>query len=173
MTLAGHEDREPDVPPCDSLAEGIVLFHMRYWPEDLDAYDLAPLLVFPEHRHLLRTMQTARIRSMGQPWSSFYIAWMEECQIVSPSLDTVLDTVVADQWTWHMNRLRANPDAPEIDARLHDWRWWVERLQRVAVARQLVDDAQQIAARAWRGDVDGARAVVRDIRFRDVVRVDV
>lgn len=173
--LTGHEDREPDVPPCDSLAEGIVLYHMLYWPDDLAQCDLEPLMVFPEHQRLLAAMQAARARTAaGQAWSEFYIAWMAECEKISPHLDAVLDTVVADHWTWHMNRVRDDPDSAVIDVRLHDWRWWLARLQRVAAARQLVEDAHQIAARAWRGDVDGARAVVDRIdRRREKVRIEV
>jgi hypothetical protein len=55
-----------------------------------------------------------------------------------------------------------------------DWDWWLARLQQVARARRLIEDAQRMAECAWRGDVDGALEVVgRATRERVPIRVDV
>jgi len=180
MERLGLEDRDPDIPPCDALAEAIVLLGALNEPERyLDGVDLEPLLVFPEHRTLLRLMRWVRAQTVGQRWSAFYVRFWDTCERRQPGLAKVLDyDLLSGSWRhWIDRRLNIDERPPsEIlgPGHLLNYGWWLERLRRVAAARRLIEDAQHIAAAAWRGDVDGAYAAADRIRIlRPVVRVDV
>lgn len=174
MRLLGLEDRASDTPPCDSLAEAIVLHGLLYRPYNLARYDVRPLLVFPEHRVCLAAMVRAyAITGEDAPWGRFYMRWMDELERLRPGcghlLVTMLDTVADDESTWRWARYEeTRDDEPSDSIHDHDWNWWLERLKRVAEARRLIQSAQDIVDRAWRGDVDGAYAAVPTRPLPDV-----
>lgn len=187
----GLEDRESDVPPCDSLAEAIVLSALLCHPELIPQYsaEVRPLLVFPEHRLLLTAIERAYAatpRVAGEPWSRWIARvearWlMQECERAAPGRGWIMADLIAPcgpieaKYQWEMRRwqeLRERfPEAAPCDFD-HPWTWWLERLKKVSACRRIVDEAQEAAALAWRGDLDGASAVVRRMDAgRSVVRV--
>jgi hypothetical protein len=189
----GLEDRDAETPPCDSLAEAIVLSALLRAPEliPLHSVEIRPLLVFPEHALLLTALERAYAatpRRDSEPWSRWSARvearWMtRECETVAPGRGWVLAEMISPYgpidatMTWRMRRWREVqdrfPDAAPCDFD-RPWTWWLSRLHAVAEARQLVAAGHRIVERAWRGDVDGASAVILDLRQRrSVVRIDV
>jgi hypothetical protein len=161
MTLlerTGLENRAPDSPPCDSLAEGVLLSYvLHHAPSKVVECDLLPLLVFPEHRLLWQVMQ--RVYRADETHEQFYLRWLNEAERTQQGLSDVLSGV-GESWSrWQAHRLTLGPVGYGSVSTM-DWDWWLARLQQVATARRLIEDAQRMAEFAWRGDVDGALGIV-------------
>lgn len=164
MPHVALEDRDPAIPPCDSLAEAIVLLWLLEHPRNLQQYDVRPLLVFPEHRVCLDAMQSAHDTEPGQPWGRFYVRWVDELERAMPghsaALEDLLLSVADDSYAWRWARYDEDHDHTPQPIRAsdysHDWHWWLERIKRIAEARRLIASAQEIAERAWHMDLDGA-----------------
>lgn len=177
VQYVGLEDRDPETPPVDVLAEAIVLLGIVEQPQRLDAVDLAPLLVTPEHRLILQAIHAARIATVGQRWSDFYLRWFAECEQRLHGLADVIDYRLVDKsWQRWMRTRHDRADLRPYDPSGHisNYAWWLDRLRRVAAARYIIDRSQRAAERAWRGDVDGAVQAIGSIRQqRAEIRVDV
>lgn len=164
MTHTALEDRDPATPPCDSLAEAIVLEGILSHPERL-VHDVRPLLVFPEHRVCLDAMHRAYNAAPDAPWGRFYIRWLGELERAMPGHGAELETLLLDvgneasrwRWTRYDEDRVAHVNASDYS---HDWQWWLDRLKLIAEARRLIASAQEMAERAWRCDVDGAYAAI-------------
>jgi hypothetical protein len=166
------ETRPADVPPIDALAEAIVLSYvLHHAPQKVVECDLLPLLNFPEHRLLWQVMQ--RVYRADETHEQFYLRWLNEAERTQHGLSDVLSGV-GESWSrWQAHRLTLGPVGYGSVSTM-DWDWWLARLQQVARARRLIEDAQRMAECAWRGDVDGALEVVgRATRERVPIRVDV
>lgn len=151
------EDRAPDVPPCDALAEAVVLSYVLYhYPAKVVECELLPLLVFPEHRQLFQAMQHAY--RADESHAQFYVRWLNEAERMQPGLSNVLDGLGASWSHWQARNLERDAGLGSVSTM--DWEFWLARLRQVAAARRLLEDAQRMAERAWRGDVDGAFEVV-------------
>jgi hypothetical protein len=162
MTLlerTGLENRAPDIPPCDALAEAILLSYVLYHrPEHLVECDLLPLLVFPEHRLLWQVMQ--RAYRPDETHAQFYLRWLNEAERTQRGLSDVLSGV-GESWSrWQAHRLEHDTTGCESVSTI-DWDWWLARLQQVATARRLIDENQRTMERLWSGDVDGALDLMR------------
>jgi hypothetical protein len=169
---AGMENRAPDVPPCDALAEAVLLSYvLHHTPAKVLECDLLPLLVFPEHRAIWRVVQ--RVYRPDESHEQFYLRWLNEAERTQPGLSGVLSGV-GESWSrWQAHRL-AHDTTGYASVSTTDWDWWLARLRQVAAARRLIEDAQRMAERAWQGDVAGAlEAVGRATRERSPVRVEV
>lgn len=163
MQHAGLEDREPEVPPVDSLAEGVVLdWLLMVEPERIPSLDLDGLLVFKEHRQIWACMRQAWAqRQPDELWADFYLRWFNAAERTHRGLADVVLPVEAARSEWEHRRGREDSDRGGfrgLAVHSHGFEWWLERLRRVAAARRLLEDAQRMAERAWRGDVDGALA---------------
>jgi hypothetical protein len=156
-THVALEDRAPEVPPCDALAEAVVLSYvLHHAPQKALECDLLPLLVFPEHREIWQAMR--RVYRADESHERFYLRWLNEVERVRPGLSEVLLSI-GDSWSrWQHKRLERDPLCRSVSTL--DFDWWYARLQQVARARRLIEDAQRVAECAWRGDVDGAIEVV-------------
>lgn len=168
----GLENRDPETPPRDALAEAIVLSYVLYHcPAKVVECDLLPLLNFPEHQQLFRVMQ--RVYRADETHEQFYLRWLNEAERTQKGLSDVLSGV-GESWSrWQAHRLEHDTRGYESVSTM-DWDWWLARLQQVATARRLIEDAQRMAECAWRGDVDGALEVVgRATQERSPIRIDV
>lgn len=159
MQHVGLEDRASDVPPCDSLAEAVVLAYvLHHAPEKVVGCDLLPLLTFPEHRAIWRVMQ--RVYRPGESHERFFVRWLNEAEREQPGLSEVL-LDIGNSWSlWQDNRLERDSERYRSVSTM-DWDWWFTRLRQVATARRLFDENQRSAERLWRGDVEGALDVMR------------
>lgn len=162
--------RALDAPPCDSLAEAVVLTRLMQHPDWISRYDVGRLLCFPEHRWIWQGMQ--RVRRAGT--TDFFARWLRDAQEHHPEhwLNLVDVLYPPDEVARGWEEYEAGDD-PRRSSYDHPFEWWLKRLQRIAEARQLIRDAQRVAEHAWREDVDGARVVAAGMRGREVVRVEV
>lgn len=166
------DGRSRDAPPCDALAEALVLSRLITDPTLIDRYDIDPLLVFPEYRWCWQALRGVRSRYRGTDWDQFFRLWIEELDIVRPgkawNLWFLIQHAIASEQAraWQL----AGAGTPVY----HGIDWWVARLQHVAESRQLISAAQQIAERGWVEDVDGAtRIAAKAAGIGKSVRVDI
>jgi hypothetical protein len=163
MTLlerTGLENRAPDSPPCDSLAEGVLLSYvLHHAPSKVVECDLLPLLVFPEHRLIWEVMQ--RAYRPDETHAQFFLRWLNEAERTQPGLSGVLSGVGESWARWPAHRLELDPASYESVSTM-DWDWWLARLDRVGTARRLLEKNQRTTEHLWRGDVDGALAVMKE-----------
>lgn len=165
------------VPPCDSLAEAIVLEHFFWLPQDMAGRNLRPLLVFPEHRLLLTAIESAYAEN--QEWLKFWPRFWRHCERLAPGrgrqLGMLLINAYDDEMAWGWHRYDEQRDVdPRLTVHIHHWTWWYARLERVHEARQMIDAAHRMAERAWRVDTDGARAAMMALTPRPAeITVDI
>jgi hypothetical protein len=148
--------RAPDAPPCDSLAEAIVLHHLLIHPDLIGTVDLAPLLVFKEHQWCWQAMVRAHMRYPEMDCGDFWQPWLAELERLAPSKsldlwDLLTHAAGEDQSArvWEEHGLRGS-QAGVMAAHAHDFNWWVERLKSITEARRGVQAAQRVAERWWR-----------------------
>jgi hypothetical protein len=159
--------RDIEAPPQDALAEAIVLRDLLDYPELIGQYDLAPLLVYPEHRQLWAAMARVHMRTPNLSMGEFYVAFLRELHASHPrqwrALSALMDDVYIDEDRWRQQQYENDPSRGTADFDMgrhhHDLAWWFQRLEDCAEARGLISAAQQIAERAWSVDLEGARRV--------------
>jgi hypothetical protein len=176
--------RAPDAPPCDSLAEGIVLHHLLIHPELIGTVDLAPLLVFPEHVWCWQAMVRTRAGRPDLDCGDFWKPWLAELEQLAPGKSLNLwdllsraagDDMAARRWQCVKRYGTVLGVMAEHD---HHYYWWLARLRSIAEARQGIAAAQRIAEGFWRipdGDFSGsdALAILHRAVQRRPIRVDV
>lgn len=153
--------RAPEAPPCDSLAEAIVLNHLLHNHDLIDNIDLSHDLVFPEHRSLWQALMVVRQRSSDLSFGAFYLAWLDELELGHPGRSFALSELlmVGDvelDRGWADYRHANRDDLCRRDYH-HGFDWWLARLRKVAAARQMIKAAHDAVERAWHEDLDGAR----------------
>lgn len=144
------------------MAEAVVLSRLLQFPERIDGCDLEPMLVFPEHRLIWRSLQAVRREYPQADRQAFFGCWLSHIQEQWNLVD-----LVQDRREWERaeeerdNARHADPSGfdPAWSSYYHTLDEWLARLRRIAEARGLISAAQRMAERAWREDVDGAREV--------------
>jgi len=165
----------PDVaptesPPSDAAAECALLAMCELYPALVGSlHGLGDLLVFPEHRAIWQAMCAVYLRLDHPDVAEFYIALREElCARVCP-----VNHRGSREQCDGFRYLRVLDFGEHANPK--DIAYWLARLDRVRVCRQIISDAQEQAEKAWRLDVEGAvRVAVRVCtRGQSVVRVDI
>lgn len=179
--------RAPEQPPADSWAEETLLSECVFRPELLDALDVDSELQFREFRAIWRAMKQARRHEAPD---GFYVAVVraleqQECSGAhDPEWHSVIvaerergletDHPLSAWWGCRAHRLMAlltSGYPTELSDAVVGLA--LSRLHRATEARTLATLAQEVAERAWRGDVRGAQAAVARMPRREVIRVDV
>jgi hypothetical protein len=152
-----HDQRSPDAPPCDALAEAMALDHLTFCCyERFDTVDLEPLLVFPEHVWLWRTATRVKARMTDPRGAAFFLEYLAEIRRTHTRAEAVVNLVLyarerATERGFDDYAQVADDDprlAPHL--RAHDLDYWLARLERIAEARRGIRAAQEIAERYWR-----------------------
>jgi hypothetical protein len=161
-----------DAPPADAAAECALLAMCEFYPALVGSlHGLGELLVFPEHRSIWRAMSRVYIRApSGAPdVVDFWLGVQDELCTELCGDGQAHEHDRENCTGWRTLRVldfgeHANPkDIP----------YWMARLERVHEARRLIDLAQQVAERAWRMDLVGARVATNRMQPRSVVRVEI
>jgi hypothetical protein len=171
--------RDIEAPPQDALAEAIVLRDLLDYPELIGQYDLAPLLVYPEHRQLWAAMARVHMRTPNLSMGEFYVAFLRELHASHPrqwrALSALMDDVYIDEDRWRQQQYENDPSRGTADFDMarhhHRFAWWYQRLEDCAEARRGIAAAQEMAERYWRLDIAGARAAVRLLPKPEPIRV--
>ena len=155
--------RAYDAPPCDSLAEAVVIDYLTLHPEMIGTVDLGPLLVFPEHRALWQALVRAHMRmpdacnpvlsDPGPPnYAEFILLWRAELQQSHPNDWLRLIELLGHQSDLESHRAAEDAEACRGDflAQFHAFEWWLERLRAIHEARLGIQAAQRIAEGFWR-----------------------
>lgn len=157
-----------DAPPSDAAAECALLTMCEIYPEQVGTLRLDGLLVFPEHRTIWQAMCRVHMRSPGLDVAEFYIALRREMCAALCKQDHRGDREHCGGW-----RTLRVLDFGEHCNPFKDIPYWLGRLERVRDARQLIDQAQRAAERAWSRDAEGARAILSRVGKSAPIRVDV
>jgi hypothetical protein len=165
--------RPPDAPPTDSAAEAAMLWLLLVCPELVGQVDLGPLLWCGEHEAIWRAMTRVRARRGVLDVAEWWVALrgqLHDDVCRGEPLET--HYIAADGgWQWRCQGWRywnVLQDA-ELPNR-YDLGPWLVRLERAAEARRLISAAQEMAVRAWRGDNEGALAILDRIRRKEASR---
>jgi hypothetical protein len=165
--------RPPDAPPTDSAAEAAMLWLLLVCPDMVGTIDLGPLLWCPEHRAIWRAMGRVRARRGVLDVAEWWLALrgqLHEDVCRGEPLET--HYVAADggwQWRclgWQYWNVLASAELPNR----YDLAPWLERLERAAASRELISSAQDMAVQAWRGNNQGALAIVDRIHRKEASR---
>ncbi len=147
-----------DAPPSDSTAECALLQMCELYPERIGSLRLDGLLVFPEHQAIWRAMCRTHLRTPELDAGNFYVTLRQEmCAMLCRGADHARDREHCVGFRY----LRVIDFGEHANPK--DIPYWLARLERVRDARGLISDAQQIAEKAWRLDVGGARGVATRI----------
>lgn len=157
------DQRVEGAPPCDALAEGLVLLHLLLHPDQIGTVDLKGLLVFREHRDLWDALR--RTYAAG-PYATDPFENTARFQI---AFNADLERVHGERYERYMDLVyraseteahRADEDASErphhepgflaFSEYFHGFDWWLRRLQRIAEARRGIQAAQEIAEGFYR-----------------------
>lgn len=166
--MSDRLDRDWALPPQDLLAEAIVLRGFLLRPQQIDLYpEVGPLLWHLPHRQLWEVMQRVQARNVMVDYGHFDLELLRELRRVYPhrALDLwqLLDGVLDDQAAWQMQQYRAALERGERGVLPTDFHypfiWWLERLRMCALARDLINQAQEVAEYAYRLDVAGAQRI--------------
>jgi hypothetical protein len=147
--------RDWQAAPHDPLAEAVVINAFMFVPERIHQYpEVADLLWDWKHKVLWRAM--GRVAGPHSP--EHYL------RLVLDDLEAHEPKTWTDVWHSTMNAVEARVERGTWGS----FAYWYARLEQFKEARQLVTQAQEVATRAWRGDVDGAKSVNRNV-FRNAV----
>lgn len=173
--------RDPRQPPVDGLAECVCLHACVYDPELIDQFDLGPMLTFPEHREIWRILKVTRARTRALDpaeflvhfWGDLSAAHPQNWELYDDLLTSVADREHARAWTEYQE---GDGDMPYTTF-LHDFCWWLRRLQKVAQARRGIEAAQRIAENFWRAPdrdfgANDALAVLRRALPPEDIRIE-
>lgn len=172
-----RDERDLDRPPVDGLAECVCLHACVYDPALIDQFDLGRLVVHPEHRELWRVLRLTRARTRALEPAAFLAEFYRDLAAAHPDnwenyddlLTSVGDRESARAWQEYQDGFGDLP----FTSFLHDFCWWLRRLQRAADARRMLHAAQEMAERAWVEDIDGSRGIARRVVGHEMIRVDV
>ncbi len=139
-----------DHPPFDAVAEQALLNFLASNPQYIGEHDLRGRLYLPVHQAAYWMMTVVRARDPQATLTEWTLALHRE--VLPMHWDVLCDGE---------------------SARAQDVPYWLERLDRCAEARRLIEAAQEQAARAWRGDLDGARRAAESLPARGTVRIDI
>lgn len=130
------------------------------FPGRIGQLDLGRDLWLPEHRVIWQAMTRLHMRSPCLGAGEFMLAMRQEmCALVCRN------GVDCGPERWGCDGFRYLQVLSYEAASLKDVGYWMARLERCTEARRLVDLAQEIASKAWRGDVDGAHGVFMRTRL--------
>lgn len=145
-------------PPYDGAAEAAVLNLLLLLPGRMGTLDLRDRLYLPKHNTMRQAMSRVWLRSGLLNVAEWWIAIRHELHVLCCSGVPLEQCRVKNVWS---ESCRGWQCWMALDgcqtASLRDLDYWLERLDRCVEARRLIAAAQEQAARAWHGDVDGAR----------------
>jgi len=149
------DEREPTAPPCDALAEMLVLQKLWVDPPLIDTVELADLFVKPQHARLWHTFARARA-AQRETGAAFVALVLDDLKQRQPDdywilLDPVLDWHLEAQRAWEEVELYPHhePGRLMFSEYFHDFDWWLARLVRIREARDIISAASEVAERAW------------------------
>jgi hypothetical protein len=145
--------RAPGAPPVDSLAECVVLWRLMRRPEQIDAYDVGPLLNFPEHRWIWAAMLRVHAAEPHADADAFFGLWLADIQQHHPEhWWNLVDLIFHKDEAARSCEEAYRDDPPGMvrwTAHYHTFDWWFARLKAIKEARDGIRAAQRIAERYW------------------------
>ena len=185
-------ERPPDAPPTDSAAEAAMLNLLLWCPSLVGSLNLGPLLWCPEHRAIWQAMSRVWIRRpdlQAIPLDMHgsdddlrgIIDWLSGtaiCRQLHEDLchgESIKSHHIENDggWQWRCTGFRYWNVLQQAESpNRYDLEPWLSRLQRAADSRRLISSAHEMAVRAWRGDNEGAVAILNRVSRKEFARTD-
>ena len=149
--------------PWDPWCESRVIIAFLHKPDQIRSYpEITDLLWGNDHQMLWRAM---RDLPEGLSPGEFAYALRDHVARRWPDRFDRLWSVLTSQYETEIRHERNIYYALQHGRRLKNpyaltWSDWIERLEECALARRLIQAAQDMAERAWAVDTDGARGIM-------------